>query len=281
MITEDRWQAVRKAYRETGERFARLVSAVENPGPMVTDQWTVADTVAHVGAIAKSYTTLVRPETDSVLEYGGQAKVEKATVDAVSHLNALVLRDFPERDIRVLAEGLRADIDEVLRVTEDADPATPLNWLGSSKVPLAGVLAHLVNELQIHGWDIARALKQPWEIPASDAGLFVEVFLVELLRTDVGHLLDTDEPPREQPISVAFESKYTTPVVLVLQHGRVTVEEPDGPVDVRISFDPPTLNLMMFNRIGKLRATLSGKVVVTGRRPWRLPTFLRVLRVPA
>lgn len=280
MITEDRWQAVRRAYRETGERFAALVTSAADPGAMVTSEWTVADTVAHVAVIAKSYTDLVRPEQASVLEYGGQAKVEKATVDVVSDLNALVLRDFPERDVHVLAEGLRADIDEVLRVTEGADPAAPLSWLGSSKVPLAGVLAHLVNELQIHGRDIARTAKRPWEMPARDAALFLDTFLVGLLRTDVGHLLDTDEPPRDEPIAVAFESKYTTPVVLVLQHGRVTVEEPGRPVDVRISFDPPTLNLMMFNRVGKARAVLSGKVVVTGRRPWRLPAFLRVLRVP-
>jgi uncharacterized protein (TIGR03083 family) len=278
VITEDRWQAVRRAYRETGERFAGLVTAVADPGAMVTGEWTVADTVAHVGMIAKAYTALVRPSEG--LDYGGRQQVEKTTVDTVSDLNALVLRDFPERDIRVLVEGLRADIDEVLRVTEDVDPATPLTWLGNSKVPLAGVLAHLVNELQIHGWDIARALKLHWEMPARDAALFFELFLMEVLRNDIGNLLDTDEPPRERPIAVAFKSRYTTPVVLVLQRGQVTVEEPGRPVDARIFFDPPSLNLMLFHRVGRVRAALSGKVVVSGRRPWLLPAFLRVVRLP-
>ena len=111
-------------------------------------------------------------------------------------LNALVLSDFPERDIGVLVKGLLTDIDEVLRVTEDADPATPLSWLGDSRVPLAGVLARLVNELQIHGWDIARALKLPWTVPPEDAALFFDLFLVGALSHDTGHLLDTDEPPR-------------------------------------------------------------------------------------
>ncbi|RSN21290.1 hypothetical protein DMC61_36940 [Amycolatopsis sp. WAC 04169] len=257
-----------------------MVGRVPDPSAMVTAEWTVAETVAHVAMIAKMYTSLARPDGAPVLDARGQSQVEKTTVDTVSVLNGLVLRDFPERDLGVLVTGLLADIEEVLRVTEDADPAMPLDWLGGSKVPLAGVLAHLVNELQIHGWDIARALKLPWTIPPGDAALFFDLFLVGVLNHDVGHLLDTDAPPRERRIAVAFRSAYTSPVVLVLHRGRVTVEEPGGPVDVRISFDPPSLNLMLFHRVGKVRSALTGKVVVSGPRPWLLPAFLRVVRLP-
>ncbi|WP_370305914.1 maleylpyruvate isomerase N-terminal domain-containing protein [Amycolatopsis sp. WAC 01375] len=279
-ITADRWQAVRRAYRVTGARFAELVARVPDPDAMVTADWTAADTVAHVAMIAKMYTSLARPDSTPFLDPRGQSQVEKTTVDTVSVLNTLVLRDFPERDIGVLVTGLLADIDEVLRVTEDADPATPLDWLGDSKVPLAGVLAHLVNELHIHGWDIAKALKLPWTMPPGDAALFFDLFMVGVLTHDTGHLLDTDEPPRERRIAVAFRSAYTSPVVLVLHRGRVTVERPGGPVDVRISFDPPTLNLMLFHRVGKARAALTRKIVVSGPRPWLLPAFLRVVRLP-
>ncbi len=280
MITKDRWQEVRRVYRETGDRFAELVAAAANPDAMVTDDWTAADTVAHVAMIAGMYTSLLRPEDDTGLVYGGRDQAEKTTVDTVSVLNALALRNFPERNVGVLVVELRADIEEVLRVTENADPETPITWLGNSKVPLAGVLAHFVNELQIHGWDIARALKLPWMLPSRDAALFFELFVVGLLRNDVGHLLDTEVPPRDRRIAVAFESAYTTPVVLVLHQGRVTVEEPGGRVDAKIRFDPPALNLMLFHRIGKVRAAVTGKVVVTGPRLWLLPAFLRVVRLP-
>lgn len=277
-IADDQWRSVRRAYRVTAARFTDLVSGIADPGAMVTADWTVADTVAHVGLIAKMYASLVRSDAGSVLDSQGQ--VGTTTVDTVSVLNALVLRDFPERDIGVLVKGLLADIDEVLRVTEEADPATPLPWLGSAKVPLAGVLAHLVNELQIHGWDIARALKLPWAMPPGDAALFFDLFLVGMLRNEVGHLLDTDEPPQERRIAVAFRSPYTAPVVLVLHRGRVTAEEPGGPVDVRISFDPAAMNLMLFHRVGKLRSAMTRKVVVSGPRPWLLPAFLRIVRLP-
>ncbi|ANN21930.1 hypothetical protein SD37_21750 [Amycolatopsis orientalis] len=279
-MTAERWRSVRRAYRVTGARFADMVSGVPDPDARVTAEWTVADTVAHVALIAKMYVSLARPDEAPLLGARGQGQVAKTTVDTVSVLNAMVLKDFPERDLGVLVSGLLADIEEVLRVTEDADPATPLPWLGDSKVPLAGVLAHLVNELQIHGWDIARALKLPWTIPPADAALFFDLFLVGVLSQDIGRLLDTGEPPRDRRIAVAFRSAYTAPVVLVLHRGRVTVEEPGGPVDARISFDPASLNLMLFHRVGKVRSALTRKIVIGGPRPWLLPAFLRVVRLP-
>ncbi|MEV6912659.1 maleylpyruvate isomerase N-terminal domain-containing protein [Amycolatopsis sp. NPDC051071] len=257
-----------------------MVTGGPDPQAMVTADWTVADTVAHVASIARMYRSLARPDDASILGDRAREQLEKTTVDTVSVLNTLVLSDFPERDVGLLVKGLLADIEEVLRVTEDADPATPVSWLGDSKVPLAGVLAHLVNELQIHGWDIARALKLPWTMPPEDAALFFDLFLVGLLNHDAGHLLDTAEPPRDRRIAVAFSSAYTTPVVLVLHRGRVTAEEPGGPVDARISFDPPSLNLMLFHRVGKVRSALTRKIVVSGPRPWLLPAFLRVVRLP-
>ena len=47
-----------------------------------------------------------------------------------------------------------------------------------------------------------------------------------------------------------------------------------------MTFDPATLNLMLFGRISRVRAAVTGKLVISGRRPWLLPTFLRTVRLP-
>jgi uncharacterized protein (TIGR03083 family) len=275
-ITQAQWIATRSAVAAHGERFADLVVASDGR-TMATADWSVADTAAHVAAIAFMYTQIVRfDEPIPVI----QEQFLATNVDTVADLNARTLGLFTERDPATLAERLRADIDDVLRVTEKIDPMTPVTWLGDSKVPIGGVLAHLVNELQIHGRDIARATERPWPIPPAAAALFFEVFFVELLRHSVGRLLDTDEPPRARRIAVAFRSHHTTPVTIVLHNGQVSVEEPGGETDARIFFDPPALNLMLFHRISKAHAALTGKIVVWGRRPWLLPTFLRTVRCP-
>jgi hypothetical protein len=146
---------------------------------------------------------------------------------------------------------------------------------------VAGLAAHLVNELLIHGNDIAEAVNTPWEMPDGDAAQFFELFLTELTRHEVGRLLDNDEPPRDRRIAVEFRSKYTSPVVFVLDNGQVSIEDPGGPVDVRLSFAPAAMNMVLFGRTSKLRAVLTRKIVISGRRPWLLPIFLKTFRLPS
>ncbi|MDP9867742.1 MULTISPECIES: maleylpyruvate isomerase family mycothiol-dependent enzyme [Streptosporangium] len=280
-ITHDQWKATRAAVRQTGDRFAEMVATTREPQARATADWSVADTAAHVAAIASMYVSVVRPGAVPLPAFAVEDRLLATTVDTVGELNDLTLRSFTERDPRLLAHRLRTDIDRLLRVSDGLDPAEPVTWLGGSRVPVAGVLAHLLNELLIHGRDIARAIGARWVIPARDAALFFELFVIGMVRHDVGRLLETDEPPRERRIAVEFRSRHTTPVTLVLRDGRVSVEGPGRGADVRLSFDPVTLNLMLFGRVSRARAALTGKVAVRGRRPWLLPAFLRTVRLPA
>jgi uncharacterized protein (TIGR03083 family) len=160
-ITQQRWAATRVAVADTAERFAELV-ATSDGRVMATADWSVADTAAHVAAIAFMYTHTVRFDEPAIPAL--QEQVLATTVDTVASLNARALELVDERDPAALAAWLRADVDDILRTTADADPAAPVTWLGDSKVPIGGVLAHLVNELHIHGRDIARATGKPWPV---------------------------------------------------------------------------------------------------------------------
>ncbi|MDL4777357.1 maleylpyruvate isomerase N-terminal domain-containing protein [Actinomadura xylanilytica] len=278
-VTHDQWLAVRHSLEHTSERFARLAEQVPDTRRTAVDQWSVADTVAHVTGIAEMYTSLVRAEARRPAGVVAEL-VPATTVDTVDRLNDAMLEGIPDRRIGALTERLRAAVGTVLQTAADADPDRPVPWIGGARVPVAGLLAHLINELLIHGWDIARAARLPWTVPPRDAAAFFELFMVGMTRNGLGRFLDSDEPPRHGRIAVEFRSRYTTPATIVLQDGRATVEEPGPGADVRIFFDPATFNLMLFDRIGKARAVLSGKVVVRGRRPWLLPAFLRVVRTP-
>ncbi|MEU4443549.1 maleylpyruvate isomerase family mycothiol-dependent enzyme [Actinosynnema sp. NPDC050801] len=274
----EQWSAVRAALPVVTRRFAELVVA-SDPDARATSDWTVTDTAAHVVMIASIYTTLLAPDGGEVADPALAEFIPTVTVDTVADLNALALTRFTERDPAKLAAMLRSMVASILNLTAQADPERTVPWLGASKVPIGGVLAHLVNELLIHGWDIARAVGTPWSIPSREAAPFFDLFIIGLLRNDVGSLLD-GAPPRDRRIAVAFSSRYTTPVTVVLHRGRVTVEEPGGPVDVRLGFDPAVLHLVLFGRVSRTRAALTGKLRVSGKRPWLLPTFLRAVRMP-
>ncbi len=277
-MASDRWPVVRDVLSDVTGRFADLVAA-SDPSALATPDWTVADTAAHVAAIASIYTALLAPHGAEVADPAVAERIPTVTVETVADLNDLVLRRFRERDPATLAAMLRSMVTSILDLTAGTDPERAVPWLGASRVPVAGVLAHLVNEMLVHGWDIARGVGSRWPIPPREAALFFELFIVGMVRNDVGGILD-GQPAADRRVAVAFRSRHTTPVTIVLHRGRVAIGEPGCPVDVRLTFDPAVLNLVLFGRVGRVRAALTGRLRVGGPRPWLLPSFLRTVRLP-
>jgi hypothetical protein len=280
-ITPDSWAAVRAAVRDVAGRFAAMVLAAPDPGAMATAHWTVMDTAAHLTAIAWNYTVLVVPDEVSLPVPGIAENLGTTTVYNIhAGMNTALFHGYPERDPRKVLTRLGTSIEQVLDLTADADPARTVAWLGGSRLPLAGVLAHLLNEMLIHGRDIARRTGASWPIAQEYAALFIELFVVEIVRNGVGGVLDDGRAPRPGRIAVEFRSAYTRPVTLVLDHGSVSAEEPGRDNDVRLYFQPAALSLVLFHRVSRPRAAMTGALRVWGRRPWLLGPFLETVRLP-
>jgi uncharacterized protein (TIGR03083 family) len=280
-VTGEQWDAVRECLHTTTERFCTLVSSVPDAGIKAATKWTAADIVAHVTTVAWLDAILLDAARVPFPMPDMLEAVNAATVDDVHDLNDQVLSYFPERDAGRLTQMLRDHVDLVLTASQSHDPAETFSWLGGAAVPLAGLLAHLVNELLIHGDDIARAVKTPWAMSSRDAALFFDLFYVALAHGQPGRLLEGSKRPVPRRIAVEFRSPYTTAVTIVVRNGQVTAEPPGPGSDATIRFDPVAMNMMMFGRVSKARTILTRKVVISGPRPWLLPAFLRTIRAPS
>lgn len=279
-ITPEKWLAVRAALTDVRDRFEALVADAD-PRAMATADWTVMDTAAHVTAIAWVYTAMVVSDDTPLPIPDLREAILTTTVDNIhGGLNVQMLRGYTEREPGAVLAKLHSCTDEILRLTAGEDPSTTFSWLGGSRLPLAGIMAHLTNELLVHGRDIARSVNAPWRIPEEYAAFFFELFLVEIIRNGLGTLLDDDRPARRGRIAVEFRSAYTIPVTIVLDTGRVSIEEPSGDNDVRVYFKPATMSLVLFHYITRPRAVMTGSLRVWGRRPWLLVPFLRKVRLP-
>jgi hypothetical protein len=279
-ITPQKWVAARAALAEVRERFEALVASVD-PGAMATADWTVMDTAAHVTAMAWQYTVMVVSD-EAPMPFPGMREVVRATTVDNIHggWNVKMLRDYPERERGMVLSKLRFCVAEFLRLTADDDPAKTVSWLGGSRLPLAGLVVHLANEMLIHGRDIARATKQPWPVSQEYSALFFDLFIVEIARNGLGVILDQDGSARRGRIAVEFRSAYTAPVTVALEDGRVSIEEPSRDNDVRLYFRPTELDLVLFHRVSRVRAVMTGSLRVWGRRPWLLAPFLHKIRLP-
>jgi uncharacterized protein (TIGR03083 family) len=280
-VTDEQWNTVRESVRSTAGRFCELVASVPDPAARASAKWSVADVTAHVTTIGVLNTMLLRVAQPPFHMPGLTEAIAATTVDTVHGLNDQVMSHFLERDVTRLLDTLRHHVDLMLTASRDRDPGETFSWLGEARPTLAGMFAHMVNELLIHGNDIARAVKVPWAMPAQDAALFFDLFYVGLANGQKGRLLDGSKRPLQRRIAVEFRSGYTIPVTIVVCHGQVTAE-PAGPgADAWVRFDPATLNMMMFGRISKLQAVLTRKIIIGGRRPWLMPAFLRTVRLPS
>jgi Mycothiol maleylpyruvate isomerase N-terminal domain len=280
-ITPENWAAVRSAAKDIGDRFAALVLSAPDPGAMATADWTVMDTAAHVTAFAWTYTALVVGDDEPLPVPGGSEHLLTTTVHNMHRtLNPAFFDGYPERRPRAVVDRLGSSIEQILDRTATADPTRNTTWLGGSQLPVAGLVAHIVNELMLHGHDIARATGAPWTVPDEYAALFIDLFMVEIARNGVGSVLDDGKPPRPGRIAVEFRSALTRPTTIVLQDGEVWAEEPSRDNDVRLAFQPAMLDLVLFHRVSRPRAALTGALRVWGRRPWLLRPFLQVVQMP-
>ncbi|MEU4335910.1 maleylpyruvate isomerase N-terminal domain-containing protein [Micromonospora lupini] len=273
-----RWSVANTALRTAADRFTDMVATAPSPTVEVTADWTLADTVAHVVSIAALYVSRMEGTDVAIRVPGLEDMLAVTNVDTVADVNNHVLAHFTERDPRVLLAQLDTAVAHLLATT--ADPRSTVSWLGNARVTVGGLFAHLTNELLVHGWDIARALRRPWPMPDEHAALYWDLFMFDMLRDSYGVLLNTALPMPRHHVSVQFQSRFTPTTTLTLGDRRVWIAPPDDPFDVRVRFQPARFNLMMFGRIGIAEAVLRRDVVIGGPRPWRLPAFLRVVHMP-
>lgn len=150
------------ALHAASTRFIALVESLDPADaarPVPGLDWNVGETVAHV-------LTVVRR--------GFADRRRSATAGETAGLNQVCLDELPERDLGALARLLRHDVHTALdvvfpRIPEDRE----FPFHGGVITTMTPALRILLGEYVIHGYDVARAVGQPWTIPDDEAFLLV------------------------------------------------------------------------------------------------------------
>lgn len=269
-VVIDHYPALRRQLEEVALRLDSLLRSVTDPSRTAIGTWSIAETAVHLLEVTAVDAVVAAgvdppPALEPVIE-----RASTVGITEVEELNKLALDCEPTRDPKELADKIGSHVDRLLTASTGLHGAEAVRWLGGITASSGGVVAHLISEMLIHGRDIATAARKPWPIPTNAARLFYETFFFDVLRSPEIATFVEGRPTTDRPMSAEFRLRGTAPVHVVFDGGSLTVSDRGRGADVRILADPAALLLVMFERMHPLRAALTGRVIVVGRRPWRI-----------
>lgn len=244
----------------TGERVGSVLrSGVDPYRPVPGLTWSVRDCAVHLVTVAEGFNGYL----------DGSLTPPHATVRQLAEVNAARIAAEPERDLRVLADRLRAAVDTYVTQANRHGADHPLPWYDGPGLDVASGAGVLLGELLVHGLDLARAACRRWPI-GRDAALAATAGALRLLPLyvdrDAAAGLDT---------RLVLHLRGGPDVGLAFRDGSLEVEDPPGrPVDCYVSADPAAYLLVAYGRRSPWPGILRGRIVAWGRRPWlglRLP----------
>src|SRR3954471_3753994 len=257
------------AIADVAPRVAELIRANRGVTRSAIGNWGLADLAAHISHVMKV-------DTDAVSGSPVPNVTPPLTAARVSALTTTLMAADPERDARVLADriaGLGAAFAEL-------DPsAETVTWLAAMQLPPSAIACHLLEELLIHGFDIARAARVPWPIDPAHAALVIAGAVVPILSADPMTFLDPEQArgfrARIDVRLRGFERfRFVFDAGLTIEPGRT------AGADVHLSIQPDQMLLVTLGRIAAWRPFAAGKAFVWGRRPDHLLKMMRVVVGP-
>lgn len=251
------WAAAREAVATVGARVTNLLRSVQHPHAAALGDWDLTDVAAHLSHSLDAIAAMAQ---------GGGSML--ADLWALGDLTKALVEGETTRDLGELADRIGVSVATFLAVG-DAEDDGLRGWLVEGiEVPLSTLTCHMLNELVMHGRDIAVAEGAAWPIERRHAALILTGFLFPSLR-NLGRVMVDQEAAAGVRASLDVRLRGGGGVVLRFDDGDLSVESsPSGPVDCHLSVDPAAFLLVAWGRASQWPAIFKGQLLAWGRKPW-------------
>lgn len=227
------------------------------PDPAVlvpnTPGWAVRDIAAHLATVVVRY-------ADGPKDRGTWTSTP-LELPALNHDQMQALGAMTVGDLTAILRQELATLQAQIRGYGSRLPS--FRFHGGEPVRADIALGLLLGELVVHGYDVARALRQPWPIDQGHAALIIEG-LNPILPGWV-------RPERIQGFTASFELRLRGQAthLWAFRDGRLQVNPPQpGVIDVHVSGDPAALLLVFYARESQWKHIATGRMLAWGRKPW-------------
>ncbi|HEX2042485.1 MAG TPA: SCP2 sterol-binding domain-containing protein [Acidimicrobiales bacterium] len=262
--------AARDAVATVGPRVAALLRSARHPDAPALGEWDLTETAVHLSVSADALCALAQG-TGALL----------ADLWDLGTLNKTLVQGETTRDLGQLADRIDATVARFLTLVGDAEDDGARPWVVEGvEAPLSLLTCQMLNELVVHGWDIAKADGAPWPIERRHAALVLTGFVFPSMG-NLGRTMVDQEKGAGVRAVYDVRLRGGGRAVLRFDDGDLTVEpEPSGRVDCHLSVDPVTFMLVGWGRIKQGPAILKGQLFAWGRKPWLGLKLRSLLRNP-
>jgi len=249
-----------KAVREFGARVSAMLRAVRHPSAPALGSWDLTDVAVHLSHAVDGVKTMAR----------GSGSILTDLWELPGFLETLVSGE-EERDLAALADRIEASVAEFLAVVAAARSSGEADraWLvEGTRMPLATLLCHVLNELVVHGGDIAKAEGVPWPVSAQEASLVLRGFLFPVVAA-MGRAMVDQKAAAGLRANFEIRLRGGGRAYFGFDDGdlRVTATAPRR-VHCHLSVDPNAFMLVAWGRRSQWSGIARGQLVAWGRRPW-------------
>ena len=258
------------AIEEVLPRFTELLRRNHSVTTSAIGDWTLPEVACHVSHV-------ISKDTDSLA--GRMLPDVELSPAAVGVATNEMLADDPERDLVVLADRIDT-LGATFLALRAHPPTAPVIWIGGTKLAPSAVACHLLEELLVHGHDVARAAGTRWRTEPRHAALAILGAAVPIIAASPQSWLRPGYEPHRR-VRVQFRLRGHGSYAIALDDG-LAIEMPPAQshADAYLSADPSALLLLLLGRISPLRTVATGKAFVWGRRPQALQTVRKAMLPP-
>lgn len=244
---------IRSATERRVQDFSDQLRTVDDTSvPVPKLDWSVADLGRHVACLPR-YWRARHDEGESFTLPDNFAAYSDAARAHLTETDPLLLADLVDREFEAFCDEL--------------DASEPQRWLYGVRTTPMNMYGLALSETTVHGLDLAAvtgAKQRRLERPEANAA--------------VGGLLTTapvfvDEAKALAQPDGVYHTRFRggKDYTLTKTGGAMTIAEGrPNRADARLVADPETFLMASFGRVGQIQASLSGKMIAYGRKPWRL-----------
>jgi hypothetical protein len=289
MAATAEWTRAQNALRIEVDRVTALLRSVTDPTAPALGRWNAAEVAVHLSHAWTVVSGLGSDDLAGRFELpsglgGGSDASFLADFWELEEATALGVDADPERDLHAVADRIEERATAFFTAMQGASALDIRPWLvEGTRVRLATLTCHLLNETMVHGYDIARADGRGWAIDRSHAALVLEGFLFQVVQVLDPRAVVDQKAAAGVRVTYELQIRGGGRYVFAFDDGALTVEV-SGPsrraIDCHLSADPAALLLVAWDRRSQWPAIARGQLVAWGRKPWLGPKLRRLIRNP-